>query len=125
MQNASRACGKQRKKSRRYVGQSFRFRDYGPLFAKRFNEVFFKSYEGFSHDRLRYFSDELFERGAKTGDLRRDPELVAAGKKVGQRQVVITGALDFHHRPARDTHGHRRLQGQSHGIRQRLFDRAA
>src|SRR6476661_5590381 len=26
-----------------------------------FNEVFFKSYEGFSQDRLRYFSDELFE----------------------------------------------------------------
>src|SRR5439155_8543115 len=26
-----------------------------------FNEVFFKSYEGFSHDRLRYLSNELFE----------------------------------------------------------------
>ena len=25
-----------------------------------FNEVFFRSYEGFSQDRLRYFSDELF-----------------------------------------------------------------
>src|SRR5678809_1119509 len=25
-----------------------------------FNEVFFKSYKGFSQDRLRYFSEELF-----------------------------------------------------------------
>src|SRR5690349_23799278 len=30
-----------------------------------FNEVFFRSYEGFSQDRLRFFSDELFEEVLK------------------------------------------------------------
>ena len=60
-----------------------------------FNEVFFKSYEGFSHDRLRYFSDELFEEVLKPAVYNGTPELIAAGKKIGQRQVVITGALDF------------------------------
>ena len=60
-----------------------------------FNEVFFKSYEGFSHDRLRYFSDELFDEVLKPAIYAGTPELVAAGKKIGQRQVVITGALDF------------------------------
>ncbi len=60
-----------------------------------FNEVFFKSYEGFSHDRLRYFSDELFDEVLKPAIYAGTPELVGAGKKIGQRQVVITGALDF------------------------------
>src|SRR5688572_5057436 len=30
-----------------------------------FNEVFFRSYAGFSQDRLRYFSEELFEEVLK------------------------------------------------------------
>ncbi len=60
-----------------------------------FNEVFFKSYSGLSYDRLRYFSDELFEEVLKPAIFNGTPELIAAGKKVGQRQVVITGALDF------------------------------
>ncbi len=60
-----------------------------------FNEVFFKSYEGFSHDRLRYFSDELFEKVLKPAIYDGTPELIAQGKKIGQRQVVLTGALDF------------------------------
>jgi HAD superfamily hydrolase (TIGR01490 family) len=60
-----------------------------------FNEVFFKSYEGFAHDRLRYFSDELFEEVLKPAIYPGTEDLIAAGKKIGQRQVVITGALDF------------------------------
>jgi HAD superfamily hydrolase (TIGR01490 family) len=60
-----------------------------------FNEVFFKSYEGFSHDRLRYFSDELFEDVLKPAIYPGAPDLIAKGKKNGQRQIVITGALDF------------------------------
>jgi len=60
-----------------------------------FNEVFFRSYEGFSQDRLRYFSDELFEQVLKPAIFDGTPELVAQGKKIGQRQVVLTGALDF------------------------------
>ena len=60
-----------------------------------FNEVFFRSYEGFSQDRLRYFSDELFEEVLKPAIFDGTPELIAQGKKIGQVQVVLTGALDF------------------------------
>ncbi len=60
-----------------------------------FNEVFFKSYSGFSQDRLRYFSDELFDEVLKPAIFDGTPELISAGKKIGQRQVVLTGALDF------------------------------
>jgi HAD superfamily hydrolase (TIGR01490 family) len=60
-----------------------------------FNEVFFRSYEGFSQDRLRFFSDELFEEVLKPAIFDGTPELITQGKKIGQRQVVLTGALDF------------------------------
>ena len=60
-----------------------------------FNEVYFRSYEGFSQDRLRYFADELFEEVLKPAIFDGTPELIAQGKKIGQRQVVLTGALDF------------------------------
>lgn len=60
-----------------------------------FNEVFFRSYAGWSQDRLRYFSEELFEDVLKPAIFPGTAELVAQGKKIGQRQVVLTGALDF------------------------------
>jgi HAD superfamily hydrolase (TIGR01490 family) len=60
-----------------------------------FNEVFFRSYEGLSEDRLRYFSDELFEEVLKPAIYPGTSELIAQSKKIGQRQIVITGALDF------------------------------
>ena len=60
-----------------------------------FNEVFFRSYEGFSQDRLRYFSDELFEEVLKPAVYDGTKELIQQGKKIGQRQVILTGALDF------------------------------
>lgn len=60
-----------------------------------FNEVFFRSYEGFSQDRLRYFSDELFEEVLKPAIFPGTRELISQGKKIGHRQVVLTGALDF------------------------------
>lgn len=60
-----------------------------------FNEFFFKSYEGESKDRLRYFSDELFEKVLKPAIFDGTPELIAQSKKIGHQQIVITGALDF------------------------------
>jgi HAD superfamily hydrolase (TIGR01490 family) len=60
-----------------------------------FNEVFFQSYKGLSQDRLRYFSEELFEEVLKPAIYDGTPELIAQSKKIGQRQVVLTGALDF------------------------------
>lgn len=60
-----------------------------------FNELFFQSYKGESQDRLRYFSEELFEDVLKPAIFPGTRELIAQSKKIGQRQIVITGALDF------------------------------
>ncbi|MEP6924033.1 MAG: HAD-IB family hydrolase [Pyrinomonadaceae bacterium] len=73
-----------------------------PLFAATdlysrnvFNEVFFKSYEGESEDRLRYFSSELFEEVLKPAVYPGTFTLIEKSKKLGLQQVAITGALDF------------------------------
>ena len=73
-----------------------------PLFAATdlysrnvFNQVFFKSYEGESEDRLRYFSNELFEEVLKPAVFPGTFTLLEKSKKNGLRQVAITGALDF------------------------------
>ncbi len=60
-----------------------------------FNELFFQSYRGESFDRLRFFADELFEDVLKPAIFAGTQELIAQSKKIGQRQIVITGALDF------------------------------
>ncbi len=60
-----------------------------------FNELFFQSYKGESEDRMRYFSEELFEEVLKPAIFDGTPELIAQSKKIGQKQIVITGALDF------------------------------
>ena len=60
-----------------------------------FNELFFQSYKGESIDRLRFFSEELFEEVLKPAIFDGTFELIQTSKKIGQRQVVLTGALDF------------------------------
>lgn len=60
-----------------------------------FNEFFFQSYKGESSDRLRFFAEELFEEVLKPAIFAGTRELIGQGKKIGQRQVVLTGALDF------------------------------
>ncbi len=60
-----------------------------------FNEFFFQSYKGESEDRLRYFSEELFENVLKPAIFPGTPDLIGKSKKLGHLQVVITGALDF------------------------------
>jgi len=60
-----------------------------------FNELFFQSYKGESADRLRYFSEELFEEVLKPAIFPGTHDLIEASKKLGLKQVVITGALDF------------------------------
>lgn len=67
-----------------------------------FNEVFFKSYEGESFDRLRFFSQELFEEILKPAIFPGTFTLLEKSKKLGLRQVVITGALDFSVAPLMD-----------------------
>lgn len=60
-----------------------------------FNEVFFRSYKGLSEDRLRFFSEDLFEEVLKPAVFPGTFELIKTSKKIGQRQIVLTGALDF------------------------------
>jgi HAD superfamily hydrolase (TIGR01490 family) len=72
-----------------------------PLFAvtdqysrKVFNDLYFKRYKGQSEDRLRYFAHELFEEVIKPAVFPGTYELIDKSRKLGLRQVVITGALD-------------------------------
>ncbi len=60
-----------------------------------FNQFFFQSYKGESKDRLRYFSEELFEEVLKPAIYPGTQDLINGSKKLGLKQVVITGALDF------------------------------
>ncbi len=67
-----------------------------------FNELFFQSYKGESIDRLRFFSDELFEDVLKPAIFAGTLDLIEKSKKLGHRQIVITGALDFSMKPLID-----------------------
>jgi HAD superfamily hydrolase (TIGR01490 family) len=67
-----------------------------------FNEVFFKSYEGESEDRLRFFADDLFEKKLKPAIYDGTIDLIESSRRLGQKQVVITGALDFSIKPMMD-----------------------
>jgi HAD superfamily hydrolase (TIGR01490 family) len=77
-----------------------------PLFAvtdqysrKVFNDLYFKRYKGQSEDRLRYFAMELFEDVIKPAVFPGTYELIEKSRKLGLRQVIITGALDLSVKP--------------------------
>lgn len=60
-----------------------------------FNDLFFRRYRGESEDRLRYLSEELFENVIKKAIFPGAYELVDKSKRLGLRQVLVTGALDL------------------------------
>ena len=73
-----------------------------PLFAaadfysrRLFNDLFFKRYKGESEDRLRYLSEELFENVLRPSIFPGAYELIDKSKRLGLRQVLVTGAIDF------------------------------
>ena len=73
-----------------------------PLFAvtdqysrKVFNDLFFKRYRGETEDRLRFFAGELFENVLKPNVFPGTLDLIEKSRRLGLRQVVVTGALDF------------------------------
>jgi HAD superfamily hydrolase (TIGR01490 family) len=73
-----------------------------PMFAaadfysrKLFNDVFFLRYKGESEDRLRYLADELFENVIRPSIFPGAYELIDKSKRLGLRQVLVTGALDL------------------------------
>jgi HAD superfamily hydrolase (TIGR01490 family) len=64
-----------------------------------FNDIFFQRYEGESEDRLRYLSSELFESVIRPSIFPGAYELIDKSKRLGLRQVLVTGAIDFTVRP--------------------------
>ena len=69
------------------------------LSRKWFNEIFYRSYEGQSEDRLVVLADELFEDVIKPNIYPRAKELIEESRRAGVRQVLVSGALDFTMRP--------------------------
>jgi HAD superfamily hydrolase (TIGR01490 family) len=69
------------------------------LSRKWFNEIFYRSYEGASEDRLVVLAEELFEDVIKPNIYPRAKDLIAESRRAGARQVLISGALDFTMKP--------------------------
>jgi HAD superfamily hydrolase (TIGR01490 family) len=69
------------------------------LSRKWFNEIFYRSYEGQSEDRLVVLAEELFDEVIKPNIYARAKDLIDEGKRSGIRQVLISGALDFTMKP--------------------------
>lgn len=69
------------------------------LSRKWFNEIFYRSYEGASEDRLVVLADELFEDVIKPNIYPRAKDLIEESRRAGCKQVLLSGALDFTMRP--------------------------
>jgi HAD superfamily hydrolase (TIGR01490 family) len=62
---------------------------------KVFNTIFFRRYKGQSEDRLRYLAQELFDDVIEPSIYPGTYELIDKSRRLGLRQVLVTGALDF------------------------------
>jgi HAD superfamily hydrolase (TIGR01490 family) len=70
------------------------------LYSRRlFNDLFFRRYRGESEDRLRYLADELFDNVIRPSIFPGAYELIDKSKRLGLRQVLVTGAIDLTARP--------------------------
>jgi len=69
------------------------------LSRKWFNEIFYRSYQGQSEDRLVVLAEELFEDVIKPNIYPRAKDLIEESKRAGVRQVLVSGALDFTMKP--------------------------
>ena len=69
------------------------------LSRKWFNEIFNRSYEGASEDRLVVLAEELFEDVILPNIYPRAKDLIEESRRAGVRQVLVSGALDFTMRP--------------------------
>lgn len=61
----------------------------------RFNEWLFQGYSGIFRDRLLELAEDHFEEVLKPNIFPGTYELIESGKKLGLRQVIISGSLDF------------------------------
>jgi HAD superfamily hydrolase (TIGR01490 family) len=62
---------------------------------KIFNEYFYRSYAGFTQDRLLTLADDLFEDVIKPAIYPKAQDLIDEARRAGCRIVFISGALDF------------------------------
>ena len=69
------------------------------LSRKWFNEIFYRSYQGASEDRLVVLAEELFEDVILPNIYPRAKELIDESRRAGVRQVLVSGALDFTMKP--------------------------
>src|SRR5438128_91412 len=69
-----------------------------------FNDIFFVRYRGESEDRLRYLADELFENAIQPSIFPGAYELINKSRRLGLRQVLVTGALAITVRPLAQHH---------------------
>src|SRR2546423_6486004 len=69
------------------------------LSRKWFNEIFYRSYQGASEDRLVVLAEELFEDVIKPNIYPRAKDLIDESRRSGCRQGMGSGALDFTMRP--------------------------
>ena len=69
------------------------------LSRKAFNDMFYRSYEGMSEDRLVVLAEEMFEDVLKPRIYPGARDLIDESRRAGCRQVLISGALDFTMRP--------------------------
>ncbi len=66
---------------------------------KAFNDIFYLMYKGLSEDRLLMLSEELFEKVIRPSIYPGAVELIEKSRAAGNRQVFLSGALDFTVRP--------------------------
>lgn len=62
---------------------------------KVFNNIYFRHYKGEAEDRLRYLAVELHEDVLRPALFPGAYELIDKSRRLGLRQVLVTGALDF------------------------------
>lgn len=66
---------------------------------KAFNDVFYLMYKGLSEDRLLMLSEELFEKVIQPSIYPGAIDLIQKSRAAGNKQVIVSGALDFTVRP--------------------------
>lgn len=64
-----------------------------------FNVFFFRAYRGMHRDRLVGLADDLFEVTLNPSIYPKSRDLIDSTRKLGYRNVLVTGALDFTVRP--------------------------
>lgn len=64
-----------------------------------FNEMFYKNYAGFSEDRLIFLGEEMFDKLIKPNIFKGAPDLIKRSKEQGNKQIIITGGIDYITRP--------------------------